>query len=218
MSPRQYNLGKRHKQIDQGRRQILDAACALLGETTTYTEFTVDAVAKRADVVRGTVYYQFGSKTGLLEAICDDLAQRGDLAQLHQAFANPDPDQALNAFVTCFARFWQADRNVMRRLRALASLDSDVRTVISVRDQRRQEGLEELASRFAARNPVTARRGLHRTTAVRLLLALTSFETFDASATPDQDLAAVVPHIVALVTTILDPSYAVRLLGSTKLD
>ena len=33
-------------------------------------------------MARATVYYQFGSKTGLLEAVCDYLAEIGGLAGL----------------------------------------------------------------------------------------------------------------------------------------
>ena len=64
MSPRQYQMGKRREQVDESRRRVLDAARALLREGGSYTAFTVDAVAKRADVARATVYYQFGTKTG----------------------------------------------------------------------------------------------------------------------------------------------------------
>src|ERR1017187_5182858 len=74
MSPRPYNLGKRQDLIGQGRRQILDATRALLGEFSSYTAFTVEAVARRADVARATVYYQFGSKSGRLEALFDALS------------------------------------------------------------------------------------------------------------------------------------------------
>jgi AcrR family transcriptional regulator len=128
MSPRPYNLGKRNEHINEGRRQVLDAARAMLAEATSYSDFTVDAVAKRADVARGTVYYQFKSKAGLLEALCDELGRRGGLDDLANAFANPDPNEALASFVMTFARFWQVDRPVMRRLRALAHLDPDIRT------------------------------------------------------------------------------------------
>ncbi len=51
--------------------------------------FTVDAVAREAGVARMTVYYQFGSKAGLLEAIFDSLAVRGgaeELVKLNQNF------------------------------------------------------------------------------------------------------------------------------------
>jgi AcrR family transcriptional regulator len=62
VSPRPYNLGQRRGPIDRGRQQVLDAARRLLAGTASYTAFTVDAVAKQADVARATVYDQFGSK------------------------------------------------------------------------------------------------------------------------------------------------------------
>ena len=40
-------------------------------------EFSIDAVARRADVVRMTVYYQFGARRGLLEALFDEESYRG---------------------------------------------------------------------------------------------------------------------------------------------
>ena len=150
MSPRPYNLGKRADDIDRGRRQILDAARSAFREATSYTAFTLDAVAKRADVARGTVYYQFGPKVGLLEAVCDDLGASGGLADLSHAFSQPEPATALAEFIACFGRFWDADRAVMRRLRALAALDPDVHAVIAARDQRRHDGLGQLLARFEA--------------------------------------------------------------------
>src|SRR4051794_40726911 len=149
MSPRPYQLGRRQAQIDEARRRVLDAARALLAESARYTGFTVDAVAKQAGVARATVYYQFGSKTGLLEALCDALAEAGGMEQLGAAFAQPEPTAALDAFIGAFAVFWDADRLVMRRLRALAPLDPDVGAVIAARDALRRRGLEVLAGRLA---------------------------------------------------------------------
>lgn len=204
MSPRPYNLGKRRDLIGQGRRQILDATRALLGEFSSYTAFTVEAVARRADVARATVYYQFGSKSGLLEALCDDLAEAGQMSDLAEAFTSPDSAEALRRFVAGFGRFWDVDRLAMRRLRALAALDPDVGSVIAARDQRRCEGLQVLASRFAAdphaRVPVDSGK------VVRMLHALTSFETFDALAVPGQPLTGVVPDILSLAEAVLRPS------------
>src|ERR1700722_14728067 len=147
MSPRPYQLGKRQAQIEESRRRVLDAARALLAEATTYSAFTVEAVAQRADVARATVYYQFESKTGLLEAVCDALAEEGGLADLPAVFAQPDPVEALVALVGCFARFWAADRAVLRRIRALAALDPDVRAVIAARDDRRRQIIGVLLGR-----------------------------------------------------------------------
>lgn len=198
MSPRPYNLGKRQEQIDQGRRQVLDAARTLLVETTSYTAFTVDAVAKRADVARATVYYQFGSKIGLLEALCDDLAEIGGIADLVLAFTDPDPLGAWQGFVTTFARFWDADRVAMRRLRALAALDAEVAEVITERDERRRRGVEVLVDRMADSNGSPGPDDGQRARTVRVLTALTSFETFDTLALPDQALADAAADVIAL--------------------
>ncbi len=153
MSPRRYELGKRQAVIDESRRRVLDAARELLAEPTGYQAFTVDAVARRADVARATVYYQFHSKTGLLEALCDDLAGAGQMSDLPGAFAEADPRAAVHQLIAVFARFWAADRVAMRRLRALAALDPDVHAVLAARDDRRRQGLEVLIGRLTAVPP-----------------------------------------------------------------
>jgi AcrR family transcriptional regulator len=199
VSPRPYNLGKRRDPIDQGRQQILTAARLLLAGAASYTGFTVDAVAKQADVARATVYYQFGSKAGLLEAVCDSLAEAGQMSELADAFTEPDPTEALRRFTGCFGRFWAADRAAMRRLRALAALDPDVGAVIAARDQRRRDGLTVLAARLSAASRLTD----EPRAAVRVLFMLTSFETFDALAGPDEDLTAVLPAVLRLIEAAL---------------
>jgi AcrR family transcriptional regulator len=195
MSPRQYQMGKRSEQVAESRRRVLDAARALLRDSDSYTAFTVDAVAKRADIARATVYYQFGSKTGLLEAVCDDIAEAGQMSGLAGAFTQDNPEVALREFVTVFGRFWAADRVVMRRLRALAALDPEVETVIAARDARRRTGLTVLASRLgdaAADSEI-----------VRVLYTLTSFETYDTLAGPNEDLTGVSPLVTGLALAAL---------------
>jgi AcrR family transcriptional regulator len=201
MSPRPYQLGKRQEQIDQSRRRVVDAARALLAEATSYTAFTVDAVAKKADVARATVYYQFGSKTGLIEALCDNLAEAGGIAAIGGAFSHADVGDALRDFIAGFGRFWAADRLVMRRLRALAALDPEVEAVIAARDERRRTGVGVLVGRMVNESP--DRLALDRDDAVRVLHAMSSFETFDALAGPDRELIEVVPVVVGLAEAAL---------------
>lgn len=197
MSPRPYRLGKREEAIGEGRRRILDAARDQLRTTDAYPGFTLDAVARRADVARATVYYQFKNKAGLLEAVCDDLADAGGLADLPEVFTAPDPEAAVGAFIAAMARFWGADRVVMRRLRALAALDPDVGAVIAARDQRRLEGLTVLVGRL----PGGAGPGAGQ--AARMLQALSSFETFDALAGPGGDLSDAAGQVTALAAAAL---------------
>jgi AcrR family transcriptional regulator len=196
MSPRPYQLGRRQAQIDDARRRVVDAARALLVESVSYTGFTVDAVAKRAGVARATVYYQFGSKTGLLEALCDALARAGGMDQLRRAFTEPDPGTGLEVFVWTFAVFWDADRPAMRRLRALAPLDPDVGSVLGARDGLRRQGLDALVERHRLAAPGTSEE------VGRVLHVLTSFETFDALAA-DRRCVDVVPTVVALARCIV---------------
>jgi AcrR family transcriptional regulator len=190
MSPRAYDLGRRRDQIDDTRRRVVDAARDLLADASRYTTFTVDAVAKRADVARATVYYQFGSKTGLLEALCDALAERGHLDELAYVFGDGDAMEALDRFVTAFGQFWSADRVATRRLRALARLDPEVGAVIEARDERRRAGLGVIVDRLAG---PPARDAL-----VRMLHALTSFELFDTLAGADRAPSDVIPEVIEL--------------------
>jgi AcrR family transcriptional regulator len=201
MSPRPYQLGKRQDQIDESRRRVIGAARSLLAEAGSYRAFTVDAVAKKADVSKATIYYQFESKAGLLEAVCDTLAEASGMSGLAAAFTHPDPIAALRTFVGTFGRFWDADRPAMRRLRALAALDPEVGSVISARDSRRRMGLEVLAGRLAERRDTTSQ--AEPEDLARVLYVLTSFETFDALAGPDTALTDVIDDVVRLVEAVV---------------
>jgi AcrR family transcriptional regulator len=201
MTPRPYQLGKRQDQIDESRRRVIDAARSLLAEAGSYRAFTIDAVAKKADVSKATIYYQFESKTGLLEAVCDALAEVGGMSGLAAAFTVPDPIAALRTLIQTFGRFWDADRSAMRRLRALAALDPEVGAVISARDDRRRMALRVLAGRLVQDRAATRR--IDTEDLIRVLYVLTSFETFDALAPPDAALASVVADVVNLAEAVL---------------
>src|SRR5215469_9146599 len=100
--PRTYRLGLREEASEQTRSRILAAARDLLIATDGFSSFSMEAVARRADVARMTVYHQFGSKIGLLEAICDTLAASGGMEQMASAFSRPDPLDALEEFIAVF--------------------------------------------------------------------------------------------------------------------
>src|SRR5438874_7970293 len=140
MSPRPYRLGQRQVATDETRARVLAAARDQLAKETS---FSIDAVARRADVARMTVYYQFGSKRGLLEALFDSLAARGGLRGLPSTFRQTDPRVALDGLIDVFARFWSSDRLVLRRLRAMAALDPELDEVL----RRSEEHTSELQSR-----------------------------------------------------------------------
>src|SRR5499427_1322513 len=96
---RSYNPVERLRSVEAGRERIVSAARDLL-EDDDAEGFSIDAVARRAGVARMTIYNQFESKAGLLEALFDSLAARGPFKQMPAVFVERDPRAALDAFVT----------------------------------------------------------------------------------------------------------------------
>jgi AcrR family transcriptional regulator len=177
MSPRPYRSPAREASASETHRRILDAAAKLLARADALA-FTIEAVAAEADVARMTVYNQFGSKKGLVEALSDDLAERGGIGRLPEAFTAPDARTGLRVFIEVFTGFWASDTALIRRLRALTVLDPELNR--TARDPRRRYALEQLLRRHAAETgrPAPA----DRQAAVDLLLGLTSFETYEGLA------------------------------------
>ena len=204
MSPRPYRLGQRQAAAEQTRTRILGAARELLMDSSGFAGFSIDAVARQADVARMTVYHQFGSKTGLLEALCDSLAESGGMQEAAAAFRLADPLDALQQYLCIFGRFWNVDRLVMRRLRALAALDPDFEQVIRARDERRRHGVRVIAQRLIKQqaNPPA----LPLDEIVELLFTLSSFETYDTLAGPTRSPQDIAPLIFQLACLVFDHS------------
>jgi AcrR family transcriptional regulator len=108
--------------VQTSGKPIAQAARELLMESTSFSGFSIEAVARRADVTRMTIYHQFGSKIGLLEALCDSLAVTGEMEQLASAFRQPDPWEGLDEYIRIFGHFREADRPVTRRLEEVVPL------------------------------------------------------------------------------------------------
>ena len=191
MSPRPYQLGLREPAVHENRGRILAAAREILSRPGRLSRFTVDAVAHRAGVARATVYYQFKSKPQLVEAIYDDLAARGGMRGLPEAFAREDPLQALDEFIAVFFRFWASDRLALRRLRALAVLEPDLQKI--ARDPWRRQGLAAIVGRM----------GVASEEVIDALWTLTAFETYDLLATEHRDRHQVTALTQQLARTIL---------------
>jgi AcrR family transcriptional regulator len=175
MSPRPYRLGQRQAANEPTRGRIVEAARDLLASPDGLVEFTVEAVARQAKVARMTVYYQFGSRAGLLEAIFDDLAVRGGMRELPRTFQQPDALAALSDFIAVFVHFWASQRLIIRRLQVLTALDPDLQKVS--RDEWRRQGLQVILGRTAEQvgRPEPDSMG----GAVDVLQMLTSFQVFD---------------------------------------
>ena len=223
MSPRPYRLGQRQAATEQTRSRIVQAARELLMAPGGFSNFSIETVARQADVARMTVYHQFGSKLGLLEALCDSLAASGGMEQLSDAFRQAKPLDALNRYILTFGRFWEVDRLVMRRLRALAALDPDFEQVIQTRDQWRRRGVSVIAQRLFEQRTSSPGKSVDKDTdthcpdeqqasspnsaldeIVDILFTLTSFETFDTLAGSTHSPEEVAPLVFRLVCAALN--------------
>ena len=202
MSPRSYQLGKRADSIQQTRARILAATRALLARDG-YPQLPIDEVARRADVARATVYYQFGSKGGLLEAVVADVQRRAGQQQVVAAVELADPVQALRRTFELGCRFWATEHPLVRKLTGLAAVDPEIRQVLSRVEQQRLPLLTRLVERLAEAGHLAA--GCSQRRAVDVLWLLSSFEAFDQLFTGRQLPAEEVAGILAdLATRSLD--------------
>ena len=202
MSPRPYRLGQRQAAIDETRARVIGAARELLvGDEPG--RFSIEAVAQRADVARATVYYQFRSKLGLLEALFDSVAAAGGMAGLADAFGRSEPLAALDDYIGVFGRFWGSDRRLHRRLHGLAAVDPDLGAALQARAEWRRRGAATLVSRLTDQHgspPAELQPDV-----IDMLFTLTSFDTFDTLAGAAKTPEAVVPlvqHLARAAVTL----------------
>ncbi|MBV9338426.1 MAG: TetR/AcrR family transcriptional regulator [Solirubrobacterales bacterium] len=186
MSPRDYQLGKRAAGVAETRTRIVEAARAVFAQDG-FHRAPVEAVARRADVARATVYYQFDSRLGLIEAVLDDVERRGGQQRVLTAVALADAVEATRRAFEEGSRFWAAEHILVRKLIGLAAADPEIRQLVVQRDRNRLALVTRLAERLGAQRRL--RPGCAIEKAIQTLWLLSSFEAFDQLFT-GQGLAA----------------------------
>jgi AcrR family transcriptional regulator len=173
MKRRAYVSSVRSAAAAEKRDRVIEAAAKLLREDASIARFSLDTVAKAAGVTRLTVYNQFGSRRGLLEAVFDDIARQGGLHEIADALAIPDPLKALDRVVEIFCGFWAGDAAIGRLHEAMAT-DPEFAEALLERNERRRKLVGMLVGRVAAQT--ASRRA--REDAVDMIFALTSYPMF----------------------------------------
>src|SRR5260221_5286731 len=174
MAPRRYVSSVRTAEAAAKRDRVIGAAARLLREDASIASFSLDAVAKAAGVTRLTVYHQFGSRRGLLEAIFDEIARQGGLVQIPEAMAMSDPRAALERLVEIFCAFWSSDPAVGRLHEAMAT-DPEFAQALIERNERRRKVVKVLVERVAKTAAKKTMSSRARQNAVDVIFALTSF-------------------------------------------
>jgi len=202
MCPRAYNLGKRKASIEGTRARILEAARKLLADEASPADLSMEAVARAADVSRLTIYYQFESRRGLLEALYDYMAGRGNMGQVAEIFQERDPDKALEKMAKTFVEFWASDPVVIRRVRGMAALDAEVAAGMQARDSRRRRIAGEIVRRLHL-HQLEPEKIEQQNLAADAVAMLTSFETYDALARAGHGDYAIVDLVIKLSRTAI---------------
>jgi AcrR family transcriptional regulator len=159
---RPYRLGRRQADVDRTRSAILSAARQLVSELGP--ESSLGKVARRAGVSRITIYNQFGSKAGLVEALAAELApgRRG----LPADDVGGDPSDELRRRIEQACAAWAADPDLYRQLQGRAREQSHESATVRA-----------LAERLAACDLL--RPGCSIKEAEDVIWILTSFPAFD---------------------------------------
>lgn len=192
--------GRHDPAVDALRSQVLSAAHRILSEPEASAAFSLELAAARAGVARALVHTQFGSPAGVLEALLDQLTTRSAV-DLPRVFALENPQAMLAEYVATIGAFWDSERVVVRRLKALAAFDAAFARALARCDEHRRDGLRRVIQRVAQSGVRMARRD--QLGPADLLLALTAFETFDSVAGTERKIAEVIPAMQSLVLAAL---------------
>lgn len=106
MAPRPYALGKREASSAATRQRIREAAFELYRERGV-AGTTIQAIATRADVARGTVVNHFGTAEQLLEAVLDDIVADLRYPDEHVVEGVTDPAERIRRYVDALFRFFE---------------------------------------------------------------------------------------------------------------
>jgi AcrR family transcriptional regulator len=142
------------------RDRIVGAVRELL-EQGAFHETTVEQVAARAGVSRATLYQHFGTRLGLVDAMCETFDANPALVALRD---EDDVDRWLERVVD----FWASEEKVLVQLYGVAAVDPAARDLV---ERQRRDRHGELRRLLRANN--LGDRG----TFAQLAL-LTSFETY----------------------------------------
>jgi AcrR family transcriptional regulator len=177
VSPRRYASETREASSRATRRRIVLGALDLIKAEGGLSDFTMELVAKRSGVSRMTVYYQFHARADLLDALFDELVERGHLvAGIEGALEETDALMVVDRLVDAFCTLWSAEPLAMRRLRSLAAVDPSLEADLRVRDDRRRLAVRMTVDRLAAAGVVETATAQE---SIEALNALLSFEVWD---------------------------------------
>ena len=151
---------RRHRRSSTSREAILAAVRSLL-EEGTFHETTVEAVAERAGVSRATLYGHFGSRLGLVDAMCESFDANPALVALRET-------SDLDVWLERVVDFWSTEEKILAQLYGAAAVDPAARGLVERQTRDRYSELKALLRSLGHDNG----------DALVALAILSSFETY----------------------------------------
>jgi AcrR family transcriptional regulator len=151
---------RRTTRSSASRERVLAAVRHLL-EAGTFHQSTVEAVAARAGVSRATLYQHFGSRIGLVDAICELMAENPALAALRET-------DDVAEFLARVTDFWSAEERLVAQLYGARAVDPAARDFV---ERQRRDRYGELRRLLAAHGRTDKQ-------TLAAFAALTSFDTY----------------------------------------
>jgi AcrR family transcriptional regulator len=151
---RRYDSGRRAEQARQTRALIVEAAKRLFLRDG-FAATTIAAIAAEARVSVETIYKAFGSKAGLVRAICDaalagegpvPAETRSDLMQVHE----PDPRKIIKGWGKLTVEVAPRVSPILLLVRAAASADPEMADLAAEIDAARLTRMTRNAHNLAA--------------------------------------------------------------------
>lgn len=158
---------------------------------------SMEAIAADAGVTRATVYNHFSSRAALIDAVLTDAVRRHGMDRLVERSRGPSGNEALKVAITTCATFWESERTL---LRCLFTLGADEPDVIQGLRQREAWRTQQFAEIVAAATPAETSSRL-----VGVIVALTSFATYDQLVTHTDDHATAEEAMQRAVAAHLGP-------------
>ncbi len=174
---RPYELGKRLEHTDHTRVAVLKAAREQL-ELGGIRDFSMQSLAKASGVTRQTIHNLFGTRSGVLETLFDQIAVDGGMERMREVMMARDADEMLDGFIAVFSKFWAKNSLLLKRIHGIGAIDPVFGKAITARNQRRRMAATRVIEKLdSVEQPKSAE---HKSERIACLVALTSFEFFDA--------------------------------------
>lgn len=173
---RVYRQRSRAESTARTRAQIMDVVRRLL-EEGTFHRASVEEIARFAGVSRATLYQHFGSRFGLVDAICESFSENPSMVAIQASPDVADPREAPTLMISEAMRFWASEESLHRHLYGLAEIDESAADFVERQTADRRSVVERVVQRAAAAGAL--RDGVSEAQARATLLVLTSFHTFE---------------------------------------